>query len=77
MSTHNICFCGIIRKLFCRYPNLSRPMISDSSWCWFTLVLADNILKASGYPSKGDNSDLKYLLPFSKRSMSWRICFLL
>ena len=26
MSTHNICFCGEIRKIFTGYPPLSRPM---------------------------------------------------
>ena len=26
LSTHNICFCGEIRKIFTRYPPLSRPM---------------------------------------------------
>ena len=26
MSTHNICFHGEIRKIFTRYPPLSRPM---------------------------------------------------
>ena len=26
MSTHNICFCGEIRKLSTEYPPLSRPM---------------------------------------------------
>ena len=26
MSTHNICFCGEIRKIFTGYPLLSRPM---------------------------------------------------
>ena len=26
MSTHNICFRGEIRKIFTRYPPLSRPM---------------------------------------------------
>ena len=26
MSTHNVCFCGEIRKIFPRYPPLSRPM---------------------------------------------------
>ena len=28
MSTHNICFCGEIRKIFTGYPPLSRPMHS-------------------------------------------------
>ena len=28
MCTHNICFCGGIRKIFTGYPPLSRPMIS-------------------------------------------------
>ena len=27
MSTHNICFCGEIRKIFTGYPPLSRPML--------------------------------------------------
>ena len=27
MSTHNICFRGEIRKIFTRYPSLSRPMV--------------------------------------------------
>ena len=26
ISTHNICFCGEIRKIFIGYPPLSRPM---------------------------------------------------
>ena len=29
MSTHNICFRGEIRKIFTRYPLLSRPMTPD------------------------------------------------
>ena len=28
MSTHNICFCRKLRKLFTRYPLLSRPMLA-------------------------------------------------
>ena len=28
LSTHNICFCGEIKKLSCGYPLLSRPMQS-------------------------------------------------
>ena len=28
MSTHNICFCGEIGKIFTGYPPLSRPMIT-------------------------------------------------
>ena len=39
MSTHNICFCGEIRKIFTGYPPLSRPMfnrcILDSQDCFF------------------------------------------
>ena len=28
MSTHNICFCGEIRKILCRYPLLSVAMFN-------------------------------------------------
>ena len=29
MSTHNICFCGEIRKILCAYPLLSVAMVSE------------------------------------------------
>ena len=28
MSTHNICFCGEIRKILCGYPRLSVAMLN-------------------------------------------------
>ena len=41
MSTHNICFCREIRKIFTCYPLLSRPMLADVqayfSLCWVHL----------------------------------------
>ena len=30
MSTHNISFCGKIRKIFTGYPSLSRPMFKNN-----------------------------------------------
>ena len=38
MSTHNICFCGEIRKIITIYPLLSRPMhpaMQNTSDCVF------------------------------------------
>ena len=32
MSTHNICFCGEIRKILCGYPLLSVAMNLTISW---------------------------------------------
>ena len=33
MSTHNICFCLEIRKIFCGYPLLSVAMINYVNFC--------------------------------------------
>ena len=30
MSTHNICFCGEIRKIFTEYSPLSRPIVDNT-----------------------------------------------
>ena len=34
MSTHNICFCGEIRKIFIWYPLLSRPLLLSCVDAW-------------------------------------------
>ena len=34
MSTHNICFCGEIRKIFTGFSPLSRPMIVAFTTLW-------------------------------------------
>ena len=36
MSTHNICFCGEIRKILCGYPLLSVAMIAAQIMCTWT-----------------------------------------
>ena len=48
MSTHNICFCGEIRKMFTGYPLLSRPMSrvlilleAEFSSCLYDALLND------------------------------------
>ena len=38
MSTHNICFCGEIRKILCGYPLLSVAMILEEMLRYFCIV---------------------------------------
>ena len=52
MSTHNICFCGEIRKIFTRYSLLSRTMdCTGQSWP-FLLAYAVKFL----FPRHGPSS---------------------
>ena len=44
MSTHNICFCGEIRKIFTLYPLLSRPMYSIRDY-GLALLLSCKIIR--------------------------------
>ena len=50
MSTHNICFCGEIRKIITGYPILSRPMMTPLVNLLFTwrIVL---LTSSSGTPA--------------------------
>ena len=45
MSTHNVCFCRVIRKLFTWYPLLSRPMVMSSYYSVTLLLIPYNFLQ--------------------------------
>ena len=50
MSTHNICFCGEMRKMLCEYPFLSEAVVLHKLICVCMLMTLDQeiILKQIG-----------------------------
>ena len=60
MSTHNICFCAEIRKIFTGHPPLSRPMISEKYFSYFSMKTCCGFSYFYGETEKIDQHIIKY-----------------